>query len=582
MNITKLLAIRQLNPVECSIKKLQAAPPFVERLDLQGELIGHDGCVNTLEFSNCGSLLASGSDDFTVHIWDPYRQKLLQQFKTPHRGNIFSVKFLPKSDNKKVVTGAADSHIFAFDLENTEIPIFKCRCHLNRVKRLATAPELPSNFFSGSEDGSVLHIDLREPHTCNQNDKIVLLDLKNHRKFVEIKSIAINPRRPEQLLVGVNDSYVRLFDRRMIKPIAIPDSWSRDDNFTKECVKFFAPGHLQAENSNKTVTFVSFNPDGTEILVNYGAEQIYLFDINNAENPTFLNLPKLPTEPLTKPDKDDKVEAIKVLGNEYLEKENYIEAIKQYTLAIKLNPNYSVLYLNRATALMRRKYLGDVYAALKDCQTALILDPHYIKAHFRMARALLELNQLTMSNECLQELKRRFASHVDNHGVMMLERDINEALLNRTVTGPEERSINKLSDNEIFWRADAKDFKERFIGHCNVKTDIKEANFFGRDGEYIAAGSDDGYLYLWERKTNSLVGVYSADKSIVNCVQTHPFLCMLATSGIDHEIRLWSPQSIEFPNTRKLEKLDSFVYENNQDMQNNSFEFETENVCRTS
>lgn len=348
-----------------------------------------------------------------------------------------------------MVTGAADSNIFVFDLENTEVPIFKCRCHSNRVKRIATAPELASNFFSASEDGTVFHIDLREPHTCHKYDKIVLIDLNNHNKFVGIKSIAINPRRPEQLIVGANDAYVRLFDRRMIKPMAKDDSESRVDNLPRECVKYFAPGHLQAENVNKTVTFVAFNPDGTELLVNYGAEQIYLFEINNAENPIFLSLPKLPTEPLTKPEKDEKVETIKVIGNEYLQKENYMKAIEQYTRAIELNPKYSVLYLNRATALMRRKYLGDVYSALKDCQTALKLDPHYIKAHFRMARALLELNQLTMSNECLQELKRRFSSHIDNHGVLMLEQDINQALVNRATAGTEDRTHNKLSDNEI-------------------------------------------------------------------------------------------------------------------------------------
>lgn len=372
---------------------------------------------------------------------------MLQQFKTPHRGNIFSVKFLPKSDNKKLVTCAADSYIYAFDLENTEQPIFKCHCHKNRVKRLATAPELASNFFSASEDGYVFHIDLREPHTC-QNDKIVLLDLNNHKKFVEIKSIAINPRRPELLIVGANDAYARLYDRRMIKPMMKEDSESRVDNLSKECVTYFAPGHLSTDMNftNKTVTFVSFNPDGTEILVNYGAEQIYLFDINNAETPVYFELPKLPTEPLTKPEKDEKVEAIKLLGNDYLEKENYMQAINQYTRAIELNPKYSVLYLNRATALMRRKYLGDVYSALKDCQTALELDPHYIKAHFRMARALLELDHLCMSTMCLEELKKRFPSHTDNHGVLMLEKDIHQAFIQTKV--PEERSHFDLSDRE--------------------------------------------------------------------------------------------------------------------------------------
>lgn len=50
---------------------------------------------------------------------------------------------------------------------------------------------------------------------------------------------------------------------------------------------------------------------------------------------------------------------------------------------------------------------------------------------------------------------------------------------------------------------------------------------------------------MWERPTGNLVEVLVGDKSIVNCVQPHPFICLLATSGIDHEVRLWSPQPIE-------------------------------------
>jgi hypothetical protein len=30
--------------------------------------------------------------------------------------------------------------------------------------------------------------------------------------------------------------------------------------------------------------------------------------------------------------------------------------------------------------------------------------------------------------------------------------------------------------------------RQRFIGHCNVQTDIKEAIFFGDDDKYVAAG----------------------------------------------------------------------------------------------
>ena len=90
----------------------------------------------------------------------------------------------------------------------------------------------------------------------------------------------------------------------------------------------------------------------------------------------------------------------------------------------------------------------------------------------------------------------------------------------------------------------ARDYSLRFLGHCNTKTDIKEANFFGQNGEYIVAGSDDGNFYMWERKTLNLRGVYKADKAIVNCVQPHPSLPLIATSGIYHEISMLNPRSV--------------------------------------
>lgn len=148
----------------------------------------------------------------------------------------------------------------------------------------------------------------------------------------------------------------------------------------------------------------------------------------------------------------DHIEALKRNGNDFLENEKYLAAIYQYTMAIDLLPNHPVAYLNRATAYMRRNWYGDVYAGLRDCQTALKLDPTYVKAHFRLARALFELGYVDEANDCLQELKKRFPTHATNNGVQMLTKDIqiqqskNESM---DTSDASDEHITELTTNEM-------------------------------------------------------------------------------------------------------------------------------------
>lgn len=46
---------------------------------------------------------------------------------------------------------------------------------------------------------------------------------------------------------------------------------------------------------------------------------------------------------------------------------------------------------------------------------------------------------------------------------------------------------------------------------------------------------------MWERKTQTIVNALVGDVSIVNCLQPHPTSCLIASSGIDPVVRLWSP-----------------------------------------
>ncbi|CAG9464325.1 unnamed protein product [Pedinophyceae sp. YPF-701] len=82
----------------------------------------------------------------------------------------------------------------------------------------------------------------------------------------------------------------------------------------------------------------------------------------------------------------------------------------------------------------------------------------------------------------------------------------------------------------------------RYVGHCNVQTDIKEATFVGPRDELVACGSDDGRVYIYESRSGQLVRTLDADSDVANCVQAHPDLPILATSGIENVVRLWGPR----------------------------------------
>lgn len=71
------------------------------------------------------------------------------------------------------------------------------------------------------------------------------------------------------------------------------------------------------------------------------------------------------------------------------------------------------------------------------------------------------------------------------------------------------------------------------------RTMIKEANFWGND--FVMSGSDCGHVFVWEKETAKLCMLLEADQHVVNCLQPHPFLPMLATSGIDYDVKLWAP-----------------------------------------
>ena len=52
------------------------------------------------------------------------------------------------------------------------------------------------------------------------------------------------------------------------------------------------------------------------------------------------------------------------------------------------------------------------------------------------------------------------------------------------------------------------------------------------------SGSDDGNWFIWHKKSAQLSDILEGDGTVVNVIEAHPHLPVVAISGIDHTIKV--------------------------------------------
>ncbi|GBP39653.1 WD and tetratricopeptide repeats protein 1 [Eumeta japonica] len=117
--------------------------------------------------------------------------------------------------------------------------------------------------------------DLRTPHTCDSDSPNVLVNLLNHLgRYAEAKCVAVNPRRPEQLAVGANDFYARLYDTRMIRLSSVhvgsvggSDTSSARLMWERQHVRCTRAGHGDPDNNIPRAAVQYFAPDKVDAIL---------------------------------------------------------------------------------------------------------------------------------------------------------------------------------------------------------------------------------------------------------------------------------------------------------------------------
>ncbi|XP_024524743.1 DDB1- and CUL4-associated factor 8 [Selaginella moellendorffii] len=414
---------------------------LIQRLERYAELSGHDGCVNTVHFNPSGDILVSGSDDKEIVFWDWAARSKKLSFNSGHDNNVFQARIMPFSNDRSVVTCAADGQVrHAVIPENGCVSTKKLAQHRGRAHKLAIEPGSPRTFFSCGEDGDVRQFDLRE----GSNMKIVTC---KGRPVIYLNAIVINPRNPNYFAVGGSDEFARVYDIRKVSSSGEVDS----------PVDVFAPKHLIGTKQHVHITCVAYSQQ-EELLISYNDELIYLFDKGGGLGPS-------PPSPSAS------------------------SSTKEEAAAATRFPN---------------KAEGGGKA----------------------------------TNEA-EEGKRN------------VSKEENKEEGNR-----EGKARDKGDQNE---ENEKKEY-EVYKGHRNAQT-VKGVNFFGPNCEYVVSGSDCGNIFIWKKRGAELVAMMEGDRQVVNCLEPHPSVTVLATSGMDDSVKIWAPTA---PAIQPLPKNAHKVMEKNK------------------
>jgi len=170
-------------------------------------LVGHSGLfanVNTISLSPDNQILASGSDDKTIRLWDLQTQKEISLLRG-HTNFVKSVDFHPQ-DKNRLVSGGWDRTVRLWDLQTASL-VQTLTAHQDKVNIVCFSPD-GNLIASGSSDKTI--------KLWDSQTQEMITSLKAHT--LAVTALAFSPLQP--ILASISsDTKVKLWNLPELKLI---------------------------------------------------------------------------------------------------------------------------------------------------------------------------------------------------------------------------------------------------------------------------------------------------------------------------------------------------------------------------
>lgn len=466
---------------------------FTQSLRLDKELNVHKGCVNSICWSSDGTRILSGSDDQKLILTDPFTSKVLIRYTTVHRSNIFSAKFLPYGLSRVVSCGGAGTVLYtnfdevnlakesdesntfvggSYRASNQDVNFFNC--HAGTCYEVMTIDNEYNSFFSCGEDQSVRFYDLRSVSKCHKQycrENILIISPES------VTSMSCSPISHNNLAIACSDSLIRVYDRRHLKIVDFPSTSSESASppasissmgYTKPIQMFKIP-ISQKNHRNYKITSINYSRDERELLVSFNCEDIYLFDMRKEGVSREFVVPKMSRRRRRAHDSPRILRKLRLRGDwsDTGPSSGMPPSEISNPSADQSRPQLNTNIMNRMSNLLSRILNDNNNSRQRNRQNR-------EESEHRIAEGI----QMLFSNNN--------EDNNDSNENASIEGSSNYQPASSTQSHDESSSnnssnSNSSSDDDLMNALKFDYVIQKFTGHRNARTMIKEANFWGDD-----------------------------------------------------------------------------------------------------